>query len=217
MADTDMKPEKETARRESKERILSAAELVFSEKGFDGARVDEIARRAGVNKALIYYYFKGKDEILEVLVRKLLDELVNLVDFTKLDGFVASPEQLQSHLSTYILYLEEHQSLLRIFLMETLKDSTKQVFTQKFFDYVLKFEQEAAKKMGVEIENTQELLVLEFFTALMPMTGYVIFRDFWCGHFGVSQKELRKNFLSAFYHTHVLYSSKCIRGDRAGK
>ncbi len=215
MADTEMKPEKETARRESKERILAAAELVFAEKGFDGARVDEIAKRAGVNKALIYYYFKSKDEILEVLFRKLVDELVNLVDFTELDDFVASPEQLQAHLSTYILYLEQHQSLLRIFLMEALKDRAKQVFTQKFFDYVLKFEQEAARKMGVEIVNSQELLVLEFFTALMPMTGYVVFRDLWCRQFGVSQEELRKNFLSAFYHTHIIYSSKCIMGDRA--
>ena len=41
----------------SKERILAASEQIFAEVGFDGARVDDIALKAGVNKALIYYYF----------------------------------------------------------------------------------------------------------------------------------------------------------------
>ena len=50
---------------DSRERILDAARSEFAEKGFDGARVDEIAKRADVNKALIYYYFKGKDELLK--------------------------------------------------------------------------------------------------------------------------------------------------------
>ena len=38
----------------TKQRILEAAAHEFASKGFDGARVDEIARSAGVNKALIY-------------------------------------------------------------------------------------------------------------------------------------------------------------------
>lgn len=51
----------------TKEKILKVSEQVFAEKGFDGARVDEIARKAGVNKALIYYYFDGKDDLLDHL------------------------------------------------------------------------------------------------------------------------------------------------------
>jgi AcrR family transcriptional regulator len=39
----------------TKERILTAAAAVFANRGFDGARVEEIAKLAGVNKALIYY------------------------------------------------------------------------------------------------------------------------------------------------------------------
>ncbi len=53
-----------------KERILRAAKKEFSERGFSGARMSGIARRAAVNKALIHYYFKDKETLyLEVLTQ----------------------------------------------------------------------------------------------------------------------------------------------------
>ena len=51
----------------SKLRILRAAEAEFAQKGFDGARVDAIAAQAGVNKALLSYYFKSKAGVLAAL------------------------------------------------------------------------------------------------------------------------------------------------------
>ncbi|MBN2159849.1 MAG: TetR/AcrR family transcriptional regulator [Spirochaetes bacterium] len=54
----------------SKERILRSAKGEFSERGFSGARMSAIAKRAAVNKALIHYYFKDKETLyLEVLTR----------------------------------------------------------------------------------------------------------------------------------------------------
>ena len=45
--------------RVSPDAILAAAALEFAERGFAGARVDRIARRARVNKAMLYYHFKS--------------------------------------------------------------------------------------------------------------------------------------------------------------
>lgn len=59
------------------ERIVSAARDEFAELGFAGARVDAIARRAGVNKALLYYHVGGKAAIYE---RVLHDTLGNATD-----------------------------------------------------------------------------------------------------------------------------------------
>lgn len=53
---------------ETKLRILKTAEILFSEKGFEGTTTREIAETAGVNKAMIFYYFKNKEELyFEVL------------------------------------------------------------------------------------------------------------------------------------------------------
>lgn len=53
-------------------RILDAATEVFAEVGFAGARVDEIAKRAAVNKAALYYHIGGKEELYAEVLRDLL-------------------------------------------------------------------------------------------------------------------------------------------------
>ncbi|MEO8796879.1 MAG: TetR/AcrR family transcriptional regulator [Polyangiaceae bacterium] len=55
-------------------RILAAATNEFAAKGFDGARVDTIARRAKTNKRMLYHYFGAKKALFEAIVGKLLSE-----------------------------------------------------------------------------------------------------------------------------------------------
>jgi AcrR family transcriptional regulator len=52
----------------TRERILAAATHEFAARGYDGARIDAIGRAAGVNKALLYYYFPNKGELYRGLV-----------------------------------------------------------------------------------------------------------------------------------------------------
>src|SRR5438128_6417175 len=47
----------------TQQRILTAALNEFAKKGFAGARVDEIARRARVNKRMLYHYFGNKEDL----------------------------------------------------------------------------------------------------------------------------------------------------------
>jgi TetR/AcrR family transcriptional regulator len=56
-------------------RIVAAAEHIFAEQGLAGARMDEIARAAKVNKALLYYYFKSKEELHRFVLDTLLSQL----------------------------------------------------------------------------------------------------------------------------------------------
>ncbi len=48
--------------------IMAAAERQFAKAGLAGSRTDEIAAEAGVNKALLYYYFKSKEHLYEAVI-----------------------------------------------------------------------------------------------------------------------------------------------------
>src|ERR1700675_4961047 len=56
-------------------RIVATAEDIFAEQGLAGARMDEIARVAKVNKALLYYYFRSKEELYRFVLETLLSQL----------------------------------------------------------------------------------------------------------------------------------------------
>lgn len=64
----------EMRRDESRAKILAAAEQAFARDGLAGARTDAIAAKAGVNKALLYYYFKDKEKLYEAVMEELLRE-----------------------------------------------------------------------------------------------------------------------------------------------
>lgn len=51
----------------TEENILEAAKKVFHKKGFDGARMQEIADEAGINKSLLHYYFRSKEKLFEAI------------------------------------------------------------------------------------------------------------------------------------------------------
>jgi TetR/AcrR family transcriptional regulator len=62
---------------ETRRKIVEAAKRAFSKYGYDGVSMEDIAREAGVKKALIYYYFPSKDKLFEEVWREALEELEN--------------------------------------------------------------------------------------------------------------------------------------------
>jgi AcrR family transcriptional regulator len=77
--------------------ITEAAFLVFAEKGYASARVDDVATRAGVSKGLLYLYFKTKEELFKAVIKSVVirrvDALLLAVDETELSSaeFVRGP------------------------------------------------------------------------------------------------------------------------------
>jgi AcrR family transcriptional regulator len=58
----------------TRERILSAALKEFAANGFAGARVDAIARRAAINKRMLYHYFGDKEDLFKAVLRRKIAE-----------------------------------------------------------------------------------------------------------------------------------------------
>jgi AcrR family transcriptional regulator len=62
--------------------IVAAALLVFGEKGFAGARIEEIAARAGVSKGTVYLYFETKAELFRAVVRDTMTPNLDVIERT---------------------------------------------------------------------------------------------------------------------------------------
>jgi TetR/AcrR family transcriptional regulator len=102
---------------DTKERILKAAIDVFIEKGKYGARMQEIADRAEINKAMLHYYFTDKNTLYERSIEYIFTNL-----FLKIEGFLekerTSVDKIGRFVDIYIDFLAENVGITRIFARE---------------------------------------------------------------------------------------------------
>ena len=94
-------------------RIIAAAREEFSKRGFAGARVEEIARRATVNKQLLFYYYHSKRGLFQAVLEQSLGELEDAL------ARVTSPagppiERLRSTLGAQFEFLANHPQLVAL-------------------------------------------------------------------------------------------------------
>ena len=97
-------------------RILEAAESVFAEAGFNGATTAEIARRAGIPKANLHYYFKTKDELYQQVLTGIVNTWLHTADEITAD---ADPARALAHYITAKIELARTQPIpSRVFANE---------------------------------------------------------------------------------------------------
>jgi TetR/AcrR family transcriptional regulator len=103
--------------RVSPDRILAAAALEFAARGFAGARVDRIARRARVNKAMIYYHFKSKRALYCALLREMFTLAGNrLQQIASSDR--PSPEKIDDTIALFADMIQQHAAFPAVMLRE---------------------------------------------------------------------------------------------------
>jgi AcrR family transcriptional regulator len=99
------KSRKRLPRAEREERMLDAAEAAFGRRGFQGVSMDEIARRSGITKALLYQYFGSKEGLCEATVDRGVARL-----FAALEEATAEvppgPAQVTAFVQGYFDYID---------------------------------------------------------------------------------------------------------------
>jgi len=130
--------------------ILEAAKVVFARYGIDGAKVEDIAARAGVSKGLVYFYYKGKEDLLFNLLKEEFDKLHNFIDEIRRTNLEFTAK-LQRLVSGVLEYFEENREFFCIFTpgrggftRERRPNLIKRVLPRymKTFDLLSKFLQE---------------------------------------------------------------------------
>ncbi len=101
----------------TKEKILSAAQEIFIEKGKDGARMQEIADRANVNKAMLFYYYNNKNFLYNEVLKTNVSQIFTLIKKIIISG--EDPRQIiEQFVNAYINFISEHPELPKLILRE---------------------------------------------------------------------------------------------------
>lgn len=108
----------------TEEKIIEAARQIFVKQGLEGARMQDIADLAGVNKALLHYYFRSK----EILFGKVFDHYTKFL-FPDLQSVVNADltvfEKIDSFIDKYISFFQKNPDLPIFFIGELNKNPQK--------------------------------------------------------------------------------------------
>ncbi len=102
---------------QARDRILAGASEEFSVEGFAGARVDRIAQRAGVNKAMLYYYVGDKEALYEAVLMNNFTLLTQAMQEAKA-GSSGAEDQLRSVLAALVRTLHRIPDHPRLMVRE---------------------------------------------------------------------------------------------------
>ena len=104
----------------SRAAILRAAAKEFAEHGIAGARTEAIATEAGVNKALLYYYFKDKETLYGAVLDDAFSGLKTTV-FRVLDGDLPPREKIMAYAGAYFDFIASNQIYPRLMQREMMR------------------------------------------------------------------------------------------------
>jgi AcrR family transcriptional regulator len=193
----------------TKEKIMAVAEQLFAEKGFNGTSIDKIAKNAGVNKGLIYYHFKDKQDIIVSIFRGILKEIDQSVGKSFQDQHIKDDDlSLQQKIRDEIEFCARRRKIISVMLMEALKADGNADFLFQCAEMVIQQEMNAIPKKvtGADIltaENRTRYFLYEFFTGFMPIIAFVSLHEKWSQYFGCDNQKALDYFIEAFTQTHI--------------
>jgi AcrR family transcriptional regulator len=165
--------------------ILEAAKKIFIRKGMDGARMQEIADEAGINKSLLHYYFRTKDKLFEAIFTEAILKLVpNIMEMMKSDLPLFT--KIEIFTGNYIDAFTENPFVPGFIMHELSRDPSKIVNMvknaginpQPFFDQV-KREADAGNIIAVDpyhlIVNMLSMCIFPFVAT--PVLMNVLFKN----------------------------------------
>lgn len=145
--------------------ILEAAEAEFLDKGYEKARTTEIAKRAGVNHAMLHYYFQSKEKLFHMVFEDKLKMIHQLLIFN-LQEDLPFPEKIKIHIEKHFDFIADHPQIPGFIILETLhnpalRELVMDSIGDKFKDVFARLEREItveAEKGTIRYVNPHDLI-----------------------------------------------------------
>ena len=160
----------------TEEKILASAKKIFVSKGMAGARMQDIADEAGINKALLHYYFRSKEKLFEVIFLEAAQKL-----FPKINSIFESDmplfEKIENFCEEYLTIMSKNP-YLPLFVLNEINNNPehflgkiwdKQRFPrpQKFLEQI----EEEVRKGSIKRTSPLHLLINLISMSIFPFVG----------------------------------------------
>lgn len=162
--------------------ILNAAKRIFQRKGMDGARMQEIANEAGINKALLHYYYRSKQLLFEAVFKSaflLLAPQLNKVlndDSTLFD-------KIRNFTNNYISFVVKHPYLPNFIIQELNRNPefVKNLVAEKHFPSIEKFRKQVSDEVAEGVLRpikAEQLFINIMALNIFPFIGAPLLKGF---------------------------------------
>ena len=130
----------------TEQQILDAAKNVFQSKGMDGARMQEIADEAGINKAMLHYYYRSKQLLFEAVFKQVFSLLAPQLNAI-LNDDSSIEDKIRNFTSNYTSFMMKHPYLPHFIIQELKRND----------DFILKLKENTGfptlEKFKVKVES----------------------------------------------------------------
>lgn len=113
-----VKAESKTTNLSTEEKFLEAASIVFTKKGYAATKTRDIAEQAGLNLALLNYYFRSKEKLFEIIMMEKIKQLFSFILPTVNDPATSLEEKIDKITEKYIDMLSQSPDLPLFVLSE---------------------------------------------------------------------------------------------------
>jgi len=190
---------------QTKEKILGAALHEFSVHGLAGARVDEIAKSAGVNKAMIYYHFESKEALFNELFQSEMEYLKQEITSLLQQRDTTSVTDMSLAMKGLLKYVAGKKKLLNVLISETARNDSQLPHLFQLLDVTTAIGLETAQKTGHRLPEEDEPIFHELFSGLLPLIYYVLLRDQLKEYYNWKEKTLDDRFIAYWLRHHGGY------------
>ena len=166
----------------AEEKILTAAKHVFENKGMSGARMQEIADEAKINKSLLHYYYRSKQLLFEAVFKKAFNKLSPQIN-TILNSDQSICEKIKNFSNNYTTFMIKHPYLPNFILQELNRNPefVKDLISIKTFPSIKNFKKQindAVKEGKIRPIEAEQLFINILALNIFPFIGAPLIKGF---------------------------------------
>lgn len=170
--------------------ILEAAEREFLQKGFAGARTSAIAEAAGVNHAMLHYYFRTKENLFETIAAKKMVLLREILTITPEEAAMPLIEQIRTMTERHFEFVKANPDLPRFVITEIIGNPERREMIlghlRKYLpelinQFQLRIDEEVIRGNCRRVEASMllfDIVSLNLFPFMMAPLSSAIFSDY---------------------------------------